>query len=147
IANYEFKDEKSLSGSRYPETEINPEINSKSEIPNSKLIDVLHELEKLPIERIRISSIEPNLLNNEIISFAKSSDKFCNHFHIPLQSGDNEILKLMRRRYNREYYRELVNKLNEEIKDVGIGVDVIVGFRVRVKSILRILTAFLNPCL
>ena len=102
--------------------------NSKSEIPNSKLIDVLCELDKLDIERIRISSIEPNLLNDEIISLAKSSDKFCNHFHIPLQSGDNEILRLMRRRYDREYYRDLILKLNQEIKDVGIGVDVIVGF-------------------
>lgn len=93
-----------------------------------KLIDVLHELEKLPVERLRISSIEPNLLNDKIIEFAKNSDKICNHFHIPLQSGDNEILKLMRRRYRKEYYSELIMKLNEEIKDVGIGVDVITGF-------------------
>ncbi|MDQ3020214.1 MAG: radical SAM protein [Bacteroidota bacterium] len=98
------------------------------EIPNSKLIDVLYELDKLNIERIRISSIEPNLLTDEIISFAKSSNKFCNHFHIPLQSGDSEILKLMRRRYNSDFYRDLIYKLNREIKDPGIGVDVIVGF-------------------
>ena len=103
-------------------------LNSKSEIQNSRLIDVLYELDKLDIERIRISSIEPNLLNDEIISLAKSSDKFCSHFHIPLQSGDNEILRLMRRRYDREYYTDLIFKLNQEIKDVGIGVDVIVGF-------------------
>ncbi len=102
--------------------------NSKSENQNSKLIDVLYELDKLSIERIRISSIEPNLLNDEIISMAKSSDKLCNHFHIPLQSGDNEILRLMRRRYDREYYRDLIFKLNQEIKDLGTGVDVIVGF-------------------
>lgn len=126
--NYELEDEKSISGNHYSEIDNNSEINYKSEIPNSKLIDVLYALDKLPIDRIRISSIEPNLLNDEIISFAKSSDKFCNHFHIPLQSGDNEILKLMRRRYKREYYSELVYKLNEEIKDVGIGVDIIVGF-------------------
>ncbi len=102
--------------------------NSKSEIPNSKLIDVLYELDKLDIERIRISSIEPNLLNDEIISLAKTSGKLCNHFHIPLQSGDNDILKLMRRRYDSEFYRELIFKINQEIKDAGIGVDVIVGF-------------------
>ena len=102
--------------------------NSKSEIRNSKLIDVLNELDKLDIERIRISSIEPNLLNDEIISLAKSSDKLCSHFHIPMQSGDNDILKLMRRRYDREYYKDLIQKINREVKDAGIGVDVIVGF-------------------
>lgn len=93
-----------------------------------RLINVLTELDKLNIDRIRISSIEPNLLTDEIISLVKSSDKFCNHFHIPLQSGDPEILKQMRRRYQRELYRDLICKLNEEIKNVGIGADVIVGF-------------------
>lgn len=93
-----------------------------------KLIDVLHELDKLDIPRVRISSIEPNLLNDEIIQLVKTSDKFCKHFHIPLQSGDNEILKLMRRRYNREFYEELIHKLNEEVPGIGIGVDVIIGF-------------------
>lgn len=93
-----------------------------------RLIDVLYELDKLDIERIRISSIEPNLLSDEIIEFAKSSNKFCNHFHIPLQSGDGDILKLMKRRYNHEFYKELICKLNEEISGVGIGVDVITGF-------------------
>jgi threonylcarbamoyladenosine tRNA methylthiotransferase MtaB len=92
------------------------------------LIDILREIDKLNISRIRISSIEPNLLNNEIISLSKSSDKLCNHFHIPLQSGDPEILRLMKRRYNTESFRNLVYRLNEEIKDVGIGVDVIIGF-------------------
>jgi len=102
---------------------------TKKDIEKSyKLIDVLNELEKLNIQRIRISSIEPNLLNDDIISFGKTSDKLCNHFHIPLQSGDSEILKLMKRRYNREFFKNLIHKLNEEIKDVGIGVDVIVGF-------------------
>ena len=95
---------------------------------NYKLIDLLYELDKLEIERIRISSIEPNLLTDEIIALVKSSEKLCNHFHIPLQSGDSEILKLMKRRYNLELYRDLIYKLNEEISDVGIGVDVIVGF-------------------
>ncbi len=95
---------------------------------NNKLINVLYELEKLPIQRIRISSIEPNLLTDEIISLAASSDKFCDHFHIPLQSGDNEILSQMRRRYRSEFYSELIYKINEKIPDVGIGVDVIVGF-------------------
>jgi threonylcarbamoyladenosine tRNA methylthiotransferase MtaB len=104
--------------------DYNYENNDKS----FRLIDVLHELDKLDIDRIRISSIEPNLLTDEIISFAKNSDKYCKHFHIPMQSGDNEILKLMKRRYNKEFYRDLIYKLNDEIKDVGIGVDVITGF-------------------
>lgn len=93
-----------------------------------KLIDVLYELDKLNIERIRISSIEPNLLTDEVIGLVKSSKKFCKHFHIPLQSGDSNILKLMRRRYNLSIFRELIEKLNSELPSVGIGVDVIVGF-------------------
>lgn len=92
------------------------------------LADVLYELNKLDIKRIRVSSIEPNLLNDEIISLVKSSDKFCKHFHIPLQSGDDEILKMMRRRYNTSLYKELIEKLNTEIPGIGLGVDVIVGF-------------------
>ncbi len=93
-----------------------------------KLIDVLHELDKLSIERIRISSIEPNLLTDEVISLVKSSDKFCKHFHIPLQSGDSRILKLMKRRYNLRLFSDLVEKLNSELPGLGIGVDVIIGF-------------------
>ncbi len=95
---------------------------------NLKLIDVLYELEKLNIPRIRISSIEPNLLTDEIIQLVKSSKSFCSHFHIPLQSGDPETLKLMRRRYNRDFYENLIHKINKEIPGCGIGVDVIVGF-------------------
>jgi threonylcarbamoyladenosine tRNA methylthiotransferase MtaB len=94
----------------------------------NKLIDVLYELEKLEIPRVRISSIEPNLLTDDIIQLVSSSDKFCSHFHIPLQSGDPETLKLMRRRYNREYYENLIEKLNSRLPGLGIGVDVIIGF-------------------
>lgn len=93
-----------------------------------KLIDVLYELDKLSIERIRISSIEPNLLTDEIIQLAKTSGKFCRHFHIPLQSGDAEILKKMKRRYNTEMFGELIHRVRREISDAGIGIDVIVGF-------------------
>ncbi|MCI0473169.1 MAG: tRNA (N(6)-L-threonylcarbamoyladenosine(37)-C(2))-methylthiotransferase MtaB [Ignavibacteria bacterium] len=93
-----------------------------------KLIDVLYELDKLSIERIRISSIEPNLLTDEIIQLAKTSVKFCRHFHIPLQSGDAEILKNMKRRYNTEMFGELIHRVRREISDAGIGIDVIVGF-------------------
>lgn len=93
-----------------------------------ELTDVLYRLDKTDIKRIRISSIEPNLLNDEIIELIKSSEKFCNHFHIPLQSGDAEILRKMKRRYNPEFFRDLIEKLNERIGDAGIGIDVIVGF-------------------
>jgi threonylcarbamoyladenosine tRNA methylthiotransferase MtaB len=110
----------------------------------NRLYDVLLELEKLEIERIRISSIEPNLLTDEIISLVKSSDKICNHFHIPLQSGDSDVLKLMRRRYNLGFFRELIEKVNVEIQDVGIGVDVIIGFPGETDENFRNTYEFLN---
>jgi threonylcarbamoyladenosine tRNA methylthiotransferase MtaB len=78
--------------------------------------------------RIRISSIEPNLLSENILKLTQQSEKMCNHFHIPLQSGSPKILKLMQRRYKAEYYAEVVHKATELISNVGIGVDVIVGF-------------------
>ena len=80
------------------------------------------------IERYRISSIEPNLLTNEIIKFVAQSKKFMPHFHIPLQSGSNEILALMRRRYKRELYAERVEMIKSLMPHCAIGVDVIVGF-------------------
>ncbi len=80
------------------------------------------------IERYRISSIEPNLLTNEIIEFVANSDKFMPHFHIPLQSGSNAILALMRRRYKKELYTERVNLIKTLMPHCAIGVDVIVGF-------------------
>ncbi|CAN5550124.1 tRNA (N(6)-L-threonylcarbamoyladenosine(37)-C(2))-methylthiotransferase MtaB [soil metagenome] len=80
------------------------------------------------IERFRISSIEPNLLTNEIIEFVADSKKFVPHFHIPLQSGSNKILKLMRRRYLRELYEDRVIKIKNLMPQCCIGVDVIVGF-------------------
>ncbi len=78
--------------------------------------------------RIRISSIEPNLLSDEIIDLTASSDKMCKHFHIPLQSGSAEILKLMQRRYTVDDYRNVINKVVDKIPECGIGIDVIVGF-------------------
>lgn len=80
------------------------------------------------IERYRISSIEPNLLTNEIIAYVANSDKFMPHFHIPLQSGSNEVLKLMRRRYKRELYAERAALIKTLMPHCAIGVDVIVGF-------------------
>jgi threonylcarbamoyladenosine tRNA methylthiotransferase MtaB len=80
------------------------------------------------IERLRISSIEPNLLKNETIDFVSKSRSFVPHFHIPLQSGSDEILKLMRRRYMTDLYVERVTKIREVMAHACIGVDVIVGF-------------------
>ena len=91
---------------------------------------LINELEHLKgIDRFRISSIEPNLLTNEIIDFClKDSKRFMPHFHIPLQSGADRLLKLMRRKYETGLYRDRVAKIKSENKDACIGVDVIVGF-------------------
>jgi threonylcarbamoyladenosine tRNA methylthiotransferase MtaB len=90
---------------------------------------LLKELEKVEgIERYRISSIEPNLITDEVIAFVAASSKFLPHFHIPLQSGSNHILRLMKRRYNRELFANKIEKIKQAIPNVFIGVDVIVGF-------------------
>lgn len=78
--------------------------------------------------RIRISSIEPNLLTDDILALTVNNEKMCKHFHIPLQSGSRKVLKLMQRRYNRDFYETLIHKINSKGKQIGIGVDVIVGF-------------------
>jgi threonylcarbamoyladenosine tRNA methylthiotransferase MtaB len=92
-------------------------------------LDLIQELDKVKgIERIRISSIEPNLLKDEIIEFVSQSNRFVPHFHVPLQSGSNKILNLMRRRYLRELYVDRVNKIKQLMPHACIGVDVIVGF-------------------
>lgn len=80
------------------------------------------------ISRIRISSIEPNLLTDEIIEFCAGSQKFMPHFHIPLQSGSNKILSAMRRRYKRGLFEDRVAMIKKSIPDACVGVDVIVGF-------------------
>ncbi len=91
--------------------------------------DLMRELEKIEaIERYRISSIEPNLLTNEMIAFVAESKRFMPHFHIPLQSGSNKILGLMSRRYKRELYQQKVELIKSLMPHCAIGVDVIVGF-------------------
>lgn len=91
--------------------------------------DLVKELDKMEgIERFRISSIEPNLLKDEIIDYVSQSKRFVPHFHIPLQSGSNKILKAMRRRYIRELYSDRVAKIKSVMPHCCIGVDVIVGF-------------------
>lgn len=94
-----------------------------------RFIDLIRALDEVEgIDRIRISSIEPNLLTDGVIKFVAGSKRFVPHFHIPLQSGSNRILKLMRRRYLRELYAERVAKIRREMPGCCIGVDVIVGF-------------------
>ncbi|MTG97974.1 tRNA (N(6)-L-threonylcarbamoyladenosine(37)-C(2))-methylthiotransferase MtaB [Myroides albus] len=100
--------------------------NKKHEHTFLELVQALDKVEG--IERLRISSIEPNLLKNETIDFVSKSRTFVPHFHIPLQSGSNDILKKMKRRYLRELYVERVSKIREVMPDCCIGVDVIVGF-------------------
>ena len=80
------------------------------------------------ISRIRISSIEPNLLSNEIIDFVSTSNKFVPHFHIPLQSGSDPVLKLMKRRYLSKLYKNRIDHIKKVIPNACIGADVIVGF-------------------
>lgn len=94
-----------------------------------KFFDLVKALDEVgDINRIRISSIEPNLLTDEIIEFVARSKRFVPHFHIPLQSGSDKILGLMRRRYKRDLYAGRVAKIKQEMPDCCIGVDVIVGF-------------------
>lgn len=100
--------------------------NKKHEHTFFELVQALDEVEG--IERFRISSIEPNLLTEELIEFVAHSKRFVPHFHIPLQSGNNEILGQMRRRYQRELYVDRVNQIKRLMPDACIGVDVIVGF-------------------
>ena len=91
--------------------------------------DLIKKLDQLNyIDRLRISSIEPNLLSDEIIEFCAESKKFMPHFHIPLQSGSNKILSLMKRRYNKELYKSKINKVRNVLPNCSIGVDVMVGF-------------------
>ena len=96
---------------------------------DNTFLELITELDKVDgIARIRISSIEPNLLSDEIIHFVANSNKFVPHFHIPLQSGSNNILRLMRRRYKRELYKERVSYIKSLMPNAWIGADVIVGF-------------------
>jgi threonylcarbamoyladenosine tRNA methylthiotransferase MtaB len=93
------------------------------------LADLIRELLKTEGDyRVRISSIEPNLLTDEIIELVASKEKLCDHFHIPLQSGSPKILQLMQRRYTAKDYANVIHKASDKITDLGIGVDVIVGF-------------------
>ncbi len=92
----------------------------------SDLLNQIHFLQ--PIDRVRLSSIGPNEITEDIISIVADSDIFCHHFHIPLQSGDDLILKRMHRNYSRSFFRGMVSRIHEMIPDAAIGVDVLIGF-------------------
>jgi threonylcarbamoyladenosine tRNA methylthiotransferase MtaB len=123
IAQTEVK-EVVLTGVNLGDFGIQPEAGRQEDF-----LALVQALDQVPgINRYRISSIEPNLLKNEIIDFVAGSDKFMPHFHIPLQSGSDKILRLMRRRYLREVYASRVERIKQVMPHACIGVDVIVGF-------------------
>ena len=114
-------------------------------VRHDRFIDLVHALDNVEgIKRFRVSSIEPNLLTNEIIEFVGQSKRFVPHFHIPLQSGSNKILKLMKRRYQRELYVERVHAIKSVMPYCCIGVDVIVGFPGETKEDFLETYQFLN---
>ncbi len=97
--------------------------------PGSSLSELLHRLHDSDrTDRIRLSSIEPHEVTDDIIELAAKSDTLCRHFHIPLQSGDDLILKRMHRPYTNAFFRGLITKIHEMIPDAGIGVDTLIGF-------------------
>ncbi len=114
-----------LTGVNIGDFGINPDNNRREE----RFLDLIKELDDVKgIDRYRISSIEPNLLSNEVIDFVAGSKRFVPHFHIPLQSGSDKMLKLMRRRYDKALYEERVSHIKRVMPDACIGVDVITGF-------------------
>ena len=108
-------------------------------------IELLRQLDKVEgIERYRISSLEPDLLTEEVIDFVAHSQKFMPHFHIPLQSGSDEMLKLMRRHYNRRLFADKVNEIKRRMPDAFIGVDLITGMRGATPEIFEDSRAFVE---
>lgn len=119
-----------LTGVNIGDFGLEPAAEDSSEfVRKNSFIDLIKELDQIEsVERFRISSIEPNLCSDEIIEFVANSKRFVPHFHMPLQSGSDKILKLMRRRYKKELYKQRVEKIKSLMPHCCIGVDVIVGF-------------------
>jgi threonylcarbamoyladenosine tRNA methylthiotransferase MtaB len=117
-------------------------VEGKRQFRFAELVEALDEVKG--IDRFRISSIEPNLLSNEIIEFVAASQKFVPHFHIPLQSGSDTLLKKMYRRYKRQLYADRVNKIKALMPHCCIGVDVIVGFPGETEELFMETYQFLN---
>ncbi len=97
--------------------------------PSWRLLDVLKELEQIPdLNRIRLSSLEPLEIDDALLDWVTNSQKVCHHFHVPLQSGDDEILKVMNRNYTSAIYVETIQRIKKMLPDCGLGTDIIVGF-------------------
>ena len=111
---------------------------------DERLIDLLKKIDEMDDIRVRISSIEPNLISDEIIQLISRSNVLVPHFHIPLQSGSDTILKSMKRRYLTKQYRTLIEKINNNVQNVCIGVDVIVGFPGEDQKLFEETLSFLN---
>lgn len=147
-----IKNAKEIAGKGIKEivlTGVNIGDYGKGEFGNKKhehtFLDLISELDKVEgIERIRISSIEPNLLKDESIELVSKSRSFVPHFHIPLQSGSDELLKKMKRRYLTRLYFNRVNKIREVMPNAAIGVDVIVGFPGETEELFMETYNFLN---
>ena len=130
-------------------TGVNIGDYGKGEYGNKKhehtFFELVQKLDQISgIDRIRISSIEPNLLKNETIDYISSSNRFVPHFHIPLQSGSNKLLKAMKRRYTRDNYENRVLHIKEKIPNACIGIDVIVGFPGETEELFLETYNFLN---
>ncbi len=119
--------------------------SEKKKHKHFNFLDLITELDKVDkVKRFRISSIEPNLLKDEIIEFVANSKKFAPHFHIPLQSGSNQLLGLMKRRYKKELYSDRISKIKQLMPNCCIGVDVIVGFPGETEELFLETYNFLN---
>jgi len=113
-----------LTGVNIGDFGINPVDGSRE----TSFLELIKALDQVPVDRIRISSIEPNLCTDEIIKFVAESERFMPHFHMPLQSGSDHMLKLMRRRYRKQLYANRVQLIKQLMPHACVGVDVIVGF-------------------
>jgi threonylcarbamoyladenosine tRNA methylthiotransferase MtaB len=112
---------------------------------SKRFVNVVRHIDSMELRsRIRISSIEPNLLSQDIIDVVAQSNTFVPHFHIPLQSGSPEILRHMRRRYTAPYYQDLIYRIKDSIPDCCIGVDVIVGFPLETDELFEETYSFLQ---
>ena len=144
IANAGVK-EVVLTGVNIGDFGYGPIIDEETKKRQTSFFDLIQQLDAISgIERFRISSIEPNLLKDEIISFVANSKRFVPHFHIPLQSGSNQLLAKMKRRYKRELYANRVNYIKSVMPHCCIGVDVIVGFPGETEELFLETYQFLN---
>ena len=144
--NHALEEAQRLVDSGHPEIVLSGvNLGEYADSDGNKLLDLLMAMEKIQdLRRIRISSIEPNLLTDEIIHLVADSEKICRHFHIPLQHASDKILKAMKRRYHSKLYRERVEKITEIVGEFGFGADVIVGFPGETEEDFQMLCSFIE---